>query len=64
MALSLSIVNTMLFGGNSLQVMLAPIDGFAVGSGLAMAMLQTRKLPLTATLRDYKIAIKDARTRS
>jgi len=57
-----AIIVTMLFGGNSLQVMLAPIGGFAVGSGLALAMLQTKKLPLTATWGNYKTAIKNART--
>jgi len=57
-----AIIVTMLFGGNSLQVMLAPVGGFAVGTGLALVMLQTKKLSLTATWGDYKIAIKKART--
>ena len=60
-AIPAAIIVTLLFGG-TLQVTLAPVGGFAVGAGFALAMLQTRKLPPTATLGEYKIAIKSART--
>ena len=57
-----AVIVTMLFGGNFLQLMLAPVGGVACGMAVGLWMLQMKKLPPTATWGDYKTAIKNART--
>jgi hypothetical protein len=57
-----AIIVTMLFGGNSLQVMLAPVGGVAVGMGVGIWMLQMEKLLPTATWGEYKRAVANAKS--
>jgi PDZ domain-containing secreted protein len=43
---------TVWFGGNPVQLMLAPVGGGAMGMAISLGITQAKKLPVTATLGD------------
>ena len=55
------LLGTLFLGGNTIQMMLAPVGGFALGAGLALGIAHMKKLPLDATVGDYVLAMSKAK---